>query len=185
MRQLLFLNMVVRVKLGRGIHYDLLSLKSPLQVLFYLSSQTAHLWQSATSMQRWVYLNALTYLFHPSVNPLLQDPAWQILHINMREFFISIQNILVGNSSSLYQWDPLSETFVLPPTAEGKKVFIVVDGKDDVLMQRHAQSNTFGKTPSHCAFSYTKRFLAIGSLLRRLDIFANNFRRWCVTSKDK
>lgn len=56
----------------------------------------------------------------------------------MREFSISIQNVLVGNSSSLYQWDSHSETFVLPPTADGKKVFIVVGGKDDVLMQRHA-----------------------------------------------
>jgi hypothetical protein len=56
----------------------------------------------------------------------------------MRELFVSIQNILVGNSSSLYQWETLSETFVLPPTAEGKKVFIVVDGKDDSLMRRYS-----------------------------------------------
>jgi len=56
----------------------------------------------------------------------------------MRELFISIQNILVGNSSSLYQWEIPSETFVLPPTTEGKKVSIVVDGKDDSLMQRYS-----------------------------------------------
>jgi hypothetical protein len=55
----------------------------------------------------------------------------------MRELFVSIQNILVGNSSSLYQWEMLSETFVLPPTLEGKKEFIVVDGKDDALMRRY------------------------------------------------
>jgi len=55
----------------------------------------------------------------------------------MRELLISIQNILVGNSSSLYQWEMLSETFVLPPTAEGKKEFIIVDGKDDSLMRRY------------------------------------------------
>jgi hypothetical protein len=65
----------------------------------------------------------------------------------MREFFISIQNVLVGNSSSLYQWDSLSETCVLPPSAEGKKAFIVVDGKDDVLMQRHARPNMLGHSP--------------------------------------
>jgi hypothetical protein len=55
----------------------------------------------------------------------------------MREFLASIQNILVGNSSSLYQWDMQSETFVLPPTADGKRKSIVVDGKDDGLMQRY------------------------------------------------
>jgi hypothetical protein len=70
----------------------------------------------------------------------------------MREFFISIRNVLVGNSSSLYQWDSLSETFVLPPTAEGKKAFIVVDGKDDALMQRHARHNTLGQSPFSLRF---------------------------------
>jgi hypothetical protein len=60
-----------------------------------------------------------------------------VSHVTTREFFVSIRNILVGNSSSLYQWDIQSETFVLPPTADGKKRFIVVDGKDDVLMQRY------------------------------------------------
>jgi len=61
----------------------------------------------------------------------------------MKELFVSIQNILVGNSSSLYQWEMLSETFVLPPTAEGKKEFIVVDGKDDSLMRRYSWLNHF------------------------------------------
>jgi len=56
----------------------------------------------------------------------------------MKELFVSIQNILVGNSSSLYQWEIHSETFVLPPTAEGKKESIIVDGKDDSLMRRYS-----------------------------------------------
>jgi len=54
----------------------------------------------------------------------------------MQDLFVSIKNILVGNSSSLYRWDPLSEIFVLSTTTDGKKTFIVVDGKDDMLMQR-------------------------------------------------
>ncbi|KAH9994981.1 Spc98 family-domain-containing protein [Russula compacta] len=94
------------------------------------------------------------------VNPRLQDPAWHVSHVSMRELFISIQNILVGNSSSLYQWHTPSETFVLPHTADGKREFIVIDGKDDALME-----------------SYTKRFLVIGNLLRRLDLFVNDLRR--------
>jgi hypothetical protein len=60
-----------------------------------------------------------------------------VSHVTTREFFASIQNILVGNSSSLYQWDMQSETFVLPPTADGKRKLIAVDGKDDALMQRY------------------------------------------------
>jgi hypothetical protein len=60
-----------------------------------------------------------------------------VSHVSLRELFVSIQNILVGNSSSLYQWDDLSETFLLPPTADGKKKSIVVDGRDDELMQRY------------------------------------------------
>jgi hypothetical protein len=90
---------------------------------------------------------SLAYTFLQSVNPLLQDPAWQLSHVSMREFSISIQNILVGNSSSLYRWESLSETFVLPSTADGKKVFLVIGGKDDVLMQRHALLNTPEKKP--------------------------------------
>jgi hypothetical protein len=86
----------------------------------------------------YLYLGVLAYLVRQSVNPQLQDPAWNVSHVSMRELFVSIQNILVGNSSSLYQWEILSETFVLPPTAEGKKVFIVVDGKDDSLMRRYS-----------------------------------------------
>ncbi|KAN0129226.1 Spc97 / Spc98 family domain containing protein [Lactarius tabidus] len=95
-----------------------------------------------------------------SVNPRLEDPDLYVLHVSTKDLFVSIQNILVGNSSSLYQWDPLSETFVLPTTTDGKQMFIVVDGKDDLLMQ-----------------SYTNRFLAIGGLLRRLDLFVNSLRR--------
>ncbi|KAI9442428.1 Spc98 family-domain-containing protein [Lactarius indigo] len=98
------------------------------------------------------------------VNPRLQDPDLYVLHVGIKDLFASIQNILVGNSSSLYRWDPLSETFVLPTTTDGKKTFIVVDGKDDLVMQ-----------------SYTKRFLTIGSLLRRLDLFVNGLRHRCVT----
>ncbi len=79
----------------------------------------------------------LAYPGCSSVDPRLQDPDLYVLHVRMRDLFASIQNILVGNSSSLYQWDPLSETFVLPTTTDGKKTFIVVDGKDDLLMQRY------------------------------------------------
>jgi hypothetical protein len=89
-------------------------------------------------MWRQTYLGVLAHLVHQSLNPQLQDPACSVSHVSMRELFVSIQNILVGNSSSLYQWEILSETFVLPPTAEGKKVFIVVDGKDDSLMRRYS-----------------------------------------------
>ena len=79
----------------------------------------------------------LTYLGCLSVNPRLEDPDLYVLHVSTKDLFVSIQNILVGNSSSLHQWDPLSETFVLPTTTDGRKVFNVVDGKDDLLMQRY------------------------------------------------
>ena len=80
---------------------------------------------------RFAYLGCL------SVNPRLEDPDLYVLHVSTKDLFVSIQNILVGNSSCLHQWDPLSETFVLPTTADGKKMFHVVDGKDDLLMQRY------------------------------------------------
>lgn len=38
---------------------------------------------------------------------------------------------------------------------------------------------------SHCVFSYTERFLIIGSLLRRLDLFVNDLRRQCVTIENE
>ncbi|KAI9509181.1 hypothetical protein F5148DRAFT_1283248 [Russula earlei] len=92
------------------------------------------------------------------VSPRLQDPAWHVSHVGLRELFVSIQNILVGNSSSLYRWDVPSETFLLPPATDGKRVFIVA-------------------ASLHFTFSFLKRFLVIGSLLRRLDMFVNGLRR--------
>ena len=91
-----------------------------------------------TSMLRQTYLGVLAHLLRRSINPRLQDPACNVSHVSMRELFVSIRNVLVGNSSSLYQWEILSETFVLPPTAEGKKEFIVVDGRDDSLMRGYS-----------------------------------------------
>jgi hypothetical protein len=38
--------------------------------------------------------------------------------------------------------------------------------------------------PSHCTFSYAKRFLTIGSLLRRLHIFTDDLRRRYATNED-
>ncbi|KAI0305518.1 hypothetical protein B0F90DRAFT_1815131 [Multifurca ochricompacta] len=76
------------------------------------------------------------------VNPQLEDPACHVLHISMKELFTSIKHVLVGNSSSLYQWDSTLEAFVLPSTADGKRSFIVVDGKDDALMQRQPTTPT-------------------------------------------
>ena len=48
------------------------------------------------------------------------------------------------------------------------------------IVEQH-QSRAF---PSHRALSYTKRFLAIGSLLRRLDIFVNDLRRRYVIYRE-
>lgn len=44
-------------------------------------------------------------------------------------------------------------------------------------------STASGRFSSHCSLSYTKRFLVIGSLLRRLDIFANDLRRRYVIAE--
>jgi len=128
---------VGRIKSDHGMRCDLRSPGLLLLAPFYPSSQVEHLRQLATSMLRQTFLGVPSYLVHRSVNPRLQDTTLHVLHVSMRDLFGSIQNILVGNSSSLYQWDSLLETFVLPPTADGKRVFIVVEGKDDALMQRY------------------------------------------------
>jgi hypothetical protein len=44
---------------------------------------------------------------------------------------------------------------------------------------------TFRRFSSHRSLSYTKRFLVIGSLLRRLDIFVNGLRRRYVTTEGR
>ena len=130
-------NTEVRIKSGHGTHCDRHSPESPLPALFYLSNQVARLLRLATSMSRQDVSGCPHLPRSQSVNPQFQDPACHVSHVTTREFFASIQNILVGNSSSLYQWDMQSETFVLPPTADGKRKLIVVDGKDDALMQRY------------------------------------------------
>jgi hypothetical protein len=124
------------------------------------------------------------YPGYSSVNPRLENPDLYVLHVSTEDLFVSIQNIVVGNSSSLYQWDPLSESFVLPTTSDGKQMFIVVDGKDDLLMQRYGLlTGLLVRFFPDCP-SYTNRFLAIGGLLRRLDLFVNSLRRRYVTSND-
>ena len=132
-----FLDAVFRVKSGLGIRCDPLFLKLHLWVPFYPSNRTARSQQLAIGISRLNFPVRLSYPGFSSINPRLQDPDLYVLHVSMKDLFVSIQNMLVGNSSSLYQWDPLSEAFVLPPTTDGKQTFIVVDGKDDLLMQRY------------------------------------------------
>ncbi|KAI0042924.1 hypothetical protein FA95DRAFT_508656 [Auriscalpium vulgare] len=93
------------------------------------------------------------------IDPRLRDPGVQIIHVGLAELLSSMRMVIIGNSSSIYTWDSLRETFVLAHAAEGKRGMIILDGRDDILTE-----------------SFLRRFLTIGSVLRRIEMFTTGLR---------
>jgi hypothetical protein len=82
----------------------------------------------------------------------------------------SLGMTILGTSSELHAWDPASETFV----AKGSKE-ILLDGRDGVISNRLAQPSS-SCPHSKILPSVMCRFLAIGTLMRRLEILILTFR---------
>ncbi|THH16575.1 hypothetical protein EW146_g4072 [Bondarzewia mesenterica] len=90
----------------------------------------------------------------------IHDPRIHIVHTSVENLFKSLRLVLIGTSSPLYTWNPIPETFVLTDIEDGKKGAVVIEGRDDIISE-----------------SYMQRFLTIGTLLRRLELFTDVLRR--------
>lgn len=71
-----------------------------------------------------------------SVDPHLRDPTIETVHASTGDVLETIKILLLGNSSLLYTWNTVSETFDLSHIDSGKTGKLVLEGRDEVITQR-------------------------------------------------
>ncbi|KAH7922364.1 hypothetical protein BV22DRAFT_1017395 [Leucogyrophana mollusca] len=98
--------------------------------------------------------------FQHRIRPTLVDPSVNVVRVEQLELLQALQMVVLGTSSFLHVWDPISETFLQDGPPGGKTNLIVIESKDEVVSR-----------------SFIQRFLTIGTLLRRLEIFLDTLRR--------
>ncbi|KAJ6498990.1 gamma-tubulin complex, DGRIP91/SPC98 component protein [Mycena sanguinolenta] len=87
------------------------------------------------------------------VQPRLNDPNIEVKYVTQRELLVGLKMTILGTSSPLHTWDPISETFVQVVAQKGTHGILLVDDKDEVV-----------------GTSWISGFLTIGTLMRRLEI---------------
>lgn len=85
--------------------------------------------------------------------------------MNELELLESLRMTVLGTSSFLHTWDPVSETFSSSDAAEDLPIRLIISGKDETISS-----------------SLIRRFLDIGTLMRRLEIFLSVLRTQWVSS---
>ncbi|KAJ7497604.1 gamma-tubulin complex, DGRIP91/SPC98 component protein [Mycena latifolia] len=93
------------------------------------------------------------------VQPRLNDPNTELKYVGQHELLSALKMTVLGISSPLHTWDPVSETFVQIVAEKGTHGILLVDDKDEVV-----------------SASFISRFLTIGTLLRRLEILLASLR---------
>ncbi|KAJ6625865.1 Spc98 family-domain-containing protein [Mycena sp. CBHHK59/15] len=97
------------------------------------------------------------------VQPPLHDPKTELKYVTQQQLLTALKKTVLGISSPLHTWDPISETFVPTVLQKGTRGIILVDGKDEVV-----------------SASLISRFLTIGTLLRRLETLLTSLRSRCA-----
>ncbi|KAI0312308.1 Spc98 family-domain-containing protein [Amylostereum chailletii] len=92
-------------------------------------------------------------------DPHIQEPTLRKICLTEKETLASMQITLIGHSSSAFAWNGMSEAFQPSNVGGDGPVVLSVDGWDDRVVD-----------------SYTTRFLTIGTILRRLDLFVETLR---------
>ncbi|KAJ7163543.1 gamma-tubulin complex, DGRIP91/SPC98 component protein [Mycena crocata] len=93
------------------------------------------------------------------VQPRLNDPRIELKYIAQGSLLTALKMTVLGISSPLHAWDSVSETFVQIVSEKGRRGILLVDDKDEVV-----------------SMSLISRFLAIGTLLRRLEMLLTSLR---------
>ncbi|KAG6331460.1 hypothetical protein ID866_7629 [Astraeus odoratus] len=89
----------------------------------------------------------------------LHDRKSVIVHHTEDELMESLKLVVLGSSSPLYIWNVPSESFVHKRSADIEQVIVRVSGQTEAA-----------------GTSYLRRFLNLGSLMRRMDIFVHDLR---------
>lgn len=71
-----------------------------------------------------------------SVTPRLRDPFIDIIHVSEEQLMQSLRSTVLGSSSTLHVWDPLSERLVLRGVHTGNEGILIIDGKEHSVGQR-------------------------------------------------
>lgn len=93
------------------------------------------------------------------MRPLPFDLRASVVYVNELELLESLRMMVLGTSSFLHTWDPVSETFVSLGGAKNLPNKLIIGGKDETMSS-----------------SLLKRFLDIGTLMRRLEVFLSLLR---------
>ncbi|KAJ6594217.1 Spc98 family-domain-containing protein [Mycena capillaripes] len=93
------------------------------------------------------------------VRPRLNDPDIEVKYVTQRELLGALKMTVLGTSSPLHTWDPVSEIFVQIVAEKGTYGILLVDDKDEVISK-----------------SLISRFLTIGTLMRRLELLLTFLR---------
>ncbi|KAF7309776.1 Spindle pole body component [Mycena indigotica] len=91
--------------------------------------------------------------------PRLHEPGTEVKYVSQENLFVDLKKTVLGLSSTLHTWDATSETFVPVVLRKGANGVILLDEKDETVTN-----------------SFVERFLRIGTLLRRLEIFVAALR---------
>ncbi|KAG1735090.1 Spc98 family-domain-containing protein [Suillus paluster] len=126
----------------------------------FLTEQSSEVSASAQyqSDSLFCVVNAMTNEIF-SVQPLPFDLRASVISVNELELLESLRMTVLGTSSFLHTWDPDSEKFLSFGGAANLPSRFIISGKDETMTS-----------------SLLRRFLDIGTLMRRLEVFLNDLR---------
>lgn len=110
-----------------------------------------------------------------SIRPPLRDMSTQFVYISTNQLFQSLRMMLTGNASPIFVWDALQEKFGLRGVEPTKQGVLVIKGKDETISARYVYVGS-GISQADNSLSIVKRFLAIGTIIRRLEILISGLR---------
>ncbi|KAJ8090436.1 hypothetical protein PM082_019034 [Marasmius tenuissimus] len=107
------------------------------------------------SEQDGVMFAAARHHLHPQLH--LEDV--EILYVSKDDLLRNLKMTVLGASTSLHEWDPVSETFTNSIGRDGRRRTIIISGKDTTISD-----------------SIMSTFLTIGTALRRLEKLVADIR---------
>jgi hypothetical protein len=100
----------------------------------------------------------------------LNDPGIEVKYVTQHELLTALKMTVLGTSSPLHTWDPVSETFVQIVAEKGTRGILLVDDKDEVVSKRFVRFYLARLALNCRVYSWISGFLTIGTLMRRLEI---------------
>ncbi|EGO25726.1 hypothetical protein SERLADRAFT_448663 [Serpula lacrymans var. lacrymans S7.9] len=94
------------------------------------------------------------------VQPVLSSSSANVTYVTQDEMLVSLKMVVLGTSSSLHSWDKKSETFIRVGLDKGVNHSLLIDGRNETISR-----------------SFLQRFLDIGTLVRRLELFVTYLRK--------